>query len=304
MVAERGEGPSNLTDMPLAHALVTAPSATPAYWMLFLHGILGSGPNWRTFAKQVVAERPDWGAVLVDLRLHGESQAGFEPPHTLEAAARDVAELIALIEASGSGIVTSVLGHSFGGKVALELARQRLGAGQDLDHLFIVDSTPSARPDAKGSESTQHIVDLLTELPAEFPDRATFTAWMEGRGVSRPTAMWLAMNVRPLPNTTRFVFRVDVAGIRAMLVDYFRRDLWGVLERPQIDRLQNSGGSSMQTHLIAGGRSGLVDETDRERTRRCPNATLDVIPEADHWVHVDAPDALRALVLGYLRSAA
>ena len=66
MVAERGEGPSNLTDMPLAHALVTAPSATPAYWMLFLHGILGSGPNWRTFAKQVVAERPDWGAVLED----------------------------------------------------------------------------------------------------------------------------------------------------------------------------------------------------------------------------------------------
>ena len=28
--------------------------------------------------------------------------------------------------------------------------------------------------------------------------------------------------------------------------------------------------------------------------------TLDVIEEADHWVHVDAPDALRRLVVGYL----
>jgi pimeloyl-ACP methyl ester carboxylesterase len=277
--------------MPLAHALVTAPSATPARWMLFLHGILGSGPNWRSFAKQVVAQRPDWGAVLVDLRLHGESQTGFAPPHTLDAVARDVGELIAVLEASGSGPVRGVLGHSFGGKVALELARQRLEAQQELDHVFVVDSTPSARPDAKGSESTQHIVELLTELPTEFPDRATFTVWMEERGVSRPTAMWLAMNVRPLPNTTRFVFRVDVAGIRAMLVDYFRRDLWGVLE---------AATPAMQIHLIAGGRSGLVDEADRERTTRYPNATLDVIPEADHWVHVDAPDALRALVLGYL----
>ena len=273
--------------------------------MLFLHGILGSGANWRTFAKQLIAGRPDWGAVLVDLRLHGESQQGFAAPHTIEAAAGDVAELIPIIEKPGRGLVCGVLGHSFGGKVALELARQRRQADRALEHAFVVDSTPSARPDAKGSESTQHIVDLLTELPTEFPDRAAFTAWMEQRGVARPIAMWLAMNVRPLrdlrervscdphdlPNTTRFVFRVDVAGIRELLADYFRRDLWDLLERPL---------GAMQTHLVVGGRSGLVDEADRERAKRCPNTTLDVIPEADHWVHVDAPDALRAIVLHYL----
>jgi pimeloyl-ACP methyl ester carboxylesterase len=258
--------------------------------MLFLHGILGSGANWRTFAKQVVAADPTWGAVLVDLRLHGESQAGFLAPHTIEAAARDVAELIEEIEARTSAPVRSLLAHSFGGKVALELARLRSG---DLDHLFVVDSTPSARPDAKGSESTRHIVELLTELPSEFPDRAAFTAWIEARGVSRPTAMWLAMNVRPLPNTTRFVFRIDLPGIRALLADYFRVDLWDVLERPR---------GPMQAHLIVGGRSGVVDAEDRERAARCPQTTLDVIEEADHWVHVDAPDALRAIVLRYLAS--
>jgi pimeloyl-ACP methyl ester carboxylesterase len=258
--------------------------------MLFLHGILGAGANWRTFARQVVAADPTWGAVLVDLRLHGESQAGFEAPHTIGAAARDVAELIVEIEARTSAPVRSVLAHSFGGKVALELARLRAG---DFDQLFIVDSTPGARPDAKGSESTRHVVELLTKLPSEFPDRAAFTAWIEERGVSRPTAMWLAMNVRPLPNTTRFVFRIDLPGIRALLADYFRVDLWDVLERPT---------GPMQAHLIVGGRSGVVDAQDRERAARCPQATLDVIEEADHWVHVDAPDALRALVLRYLAS--
>lgn len=281
--------------MPLAHAVVTAPSlpagTSPPRLMLFLHGILGSGPNWRTFAKQIVAERPGWGAVLVDLRLHGESQQGFAAPHTIGAAAADVAELIAALEegAGGRSRVRGVLGHSFGGKVALELARQRQ---RDLDQLFVIDSTPSARPSGRGSESTQHIVELLANLPSEFPDRGAFTTWIEERGVSRPTAMWLAMNVRPIPHTTRFVFRVDVAGINEMLRDYFRLDLWDVLE--------GAGESSMRSHLIVGGRSSIVDDADRERAKRCPQTTLDVIEEADHWVHVDAPDALRALVLGYL----
>ena len=292
--------------MPLAHAIVISPSlptgSLPPRLMLFLHGILGSGPNWRTFAKQVVAAQPEWGAVLVDLRLHGESQEGFAAPHTIAAAAGDVQELIATLERGDGGShgrVRGVLGHSFGGKIALELARQR---GGDLDQLFVIDSTPSARPSGRGSESTQHIVDLLANLPSEFPDRNAFTAWIEERGVSRPTAMWLAMNVRPIPNTTRFVFRVDVAGIREMLLDYFRVDLWDVLEHPAGAGPAGAGraGEGMRSHLIVGGRSSIVDEADRERAKQCPNTTLDVIEEADHWVHVDAPDALRTIVLGYL----
>ncbi len=50
--------------------------AEPDRWLGFLHGILGSGANWRTFAKQIVTAKPEWGALLVDLRLHGESR-GF-----------------------------------------------------------------------------------------------------------------------------------------------------------------------------------------------------------------------------------
>lgn len=271
--------------MPLAHAFVTAPGSTPARWMLFLHGILGSGANWRTFAKAVVAERPDWGAVLVDLRLHGDSQEGFAPPHTLDAAASDVEALIA--ELGGDKPVRGILAHSFGGKVALEVAaRQR-----DLEQLFVIDSTPSARPDAKGSESTRHIVELLRDLPDEFANRGDFTTWIESRGVSRPVAMWLAMNVRPIPNTTRFVFRVDVAGIRAMLDDYFARDVWAVLDRPH---------PGLHAHLIIGGKSGVLDAADRARAASTADLTFDVIERADHWVHVDAPDELKALVLGYL----
>src|SRR4051812_4343586 len=134
----------------LAVAPVTLKDVTPTRWLVFLHGILGSGANWRTFARQVVAARNgDWGALLVDLRLHGDSQ-GFAPPHTLETAARDIVE--ALPRVADNVPVRAVLGHSFGGKVGMELARQLAASPNGaLDDLIVVDSTPGARPDYRGS---------------------------------------------------------------------------------------------------------------------------------------------------------
>jgi pimeloyl-ACP methyl ester carboxylesterase len=270
----------------LATACVTADADPPSKWLVFLHGILGSGANWRSFARGVVQARPTWGALLVDLRLHGESR-DFPPPHTLEAAARDVAEAL---EASGL-VAAGVLGHSFGGKVALALAPLLAARSRPLEQLFVVDSTPGARPDRRGSSSVGHIVDLLGSLPEEFPDRGAFTSWIEERGVTRRTAMWLAMNVRPVTGTTRYVFRIDIPAVREMMEDYFARDTWSVVERPE---------SGRQTHLNAGVKSDVIDELERERAARCPDTTMDVIPEAAHWVHVDAPQALLDLVVGYL----
>lgn len=264
--------------MPLATQTVIAPNAKPDKTIIFLHGILGSGANWRTFAKQVVQERPRYQAILVDLRLHGDS-TDLPPPHTVENAAKDIRE--ALKETR----IDVIHGHSFGGKVGLALAGQLDG---DLDRLFIIDSNPGARPDARGSESTKHIVELLTELPEEFADRNEFTKWAEDRGVTRPVAMWLAMNVRPVTGTTRFVFRIDIPSVRTLIEDYFVLDLWHLLESPK---------GRMKTALIAGGMSTVVDKADLERARKCRETEVLVIPEAGHWVHVDAPDALRTMVL-------
>jgi esterase len=270
----------------LAIAPVTAKDAAPQRWIVFLHGILGSGANWRTFARQIALARPEWGALLVDIRLHGDS-LDFDPPHTIAAAAGDV------LRSTASYDVRAILGHSFGGKVALELARKLESTENGpVDHLFVVDSTPGARPDARGSSGVRHVVELLTRLPESFPDRQAFTAWIEQRGIDRATAMWLAMNVRAREDGA-FVFRIDVPSVRVMMDDYFHRDLWDVLEKPP-----EGHGRRTRTHLISGGKSDVIDAADLARARA--NGTADVIPNAGHWVHVDAPDALRDLVLGYL----
>ncbi len=103
----------------LSHSRTTAPGSDPERWLLVLHGIFGKGRNWGSIARQVVEARPEWGALLIDLRLHGESRH-FRPPHTVETSAEDLHRLVDHLDLPAAG----VLGHSFGGKVALAYARE------------------------------------------------------------------------------------------------------------------------------------------------------------------------------------
>ena len=267
------------------HALVTAPGAAPAAWMLVLHGILGSGANFRTFARRVVEARPAWGLILVDLRAHGQSQDP-PPPHTLDAAAADLDRLVAHLGLD----VRGVMGHSFGGKVALAYVALRARGGAPLERAFVLDSDPGARPDGPGDFTSRQVLELLEALPQPLPTREAFFEYMASRGITRRTTDWLAMNVRRAEDGFRL--RLDLPAIRALLEDYFTRDLWPAVVDP-------SGVGHIE--LILGGRSDSVPADSRQRledlSARSPHLGLRVLPEAGHWVHVDDPDGLLAAVI-------
>lgn len=236
--------------------------------MVFLHGILGRGQNWRSIAQRFVEKRQDYAAVLVDLRAHGESRE-VSPPDTLATCAADL-EALDLAHP-----VEAVLGHSFGGKVALAYAAVHPCAS------FIVDSTPSARPNKRGSESVLAVLKALRALPPTFDDRRTFVRVLnETHSIPRPTAMWLAMNL--VKEGERMVFGIDLDRIDALLADYFQRDLWNAVEA--------------NTRFLLGGKSDVVSKADIARAQIAGAATI-TFEDAAHWVHVDAPDALtQALV--------
>jgi pimeloyl-ACP methyl ester carboxylesterase len=231
-----------------------------------LHGILGTGGNWRSFAQKLVKRAPEWGAVLVDLRNHGGSR-GLPPPHTVEQTARD-------LESIGA---EAFLGHSFGGKVALELVRQR---GGNLHAAIIVDSTPGARREVIGTDwGALGVVQILRALPKTLPKRTDYTQALVDRGIDAPTAQWLAMNATRREDGS-FAMALDLDAIQAMLDDYFSRDLWDVALAPP---------GQVKVHFVAGSR-GSVPEEDRARAHA-------EIVDAGHWVHVDAPDALLEIVV-------
>jgi esterase len=147
-----------------AYDRVTAEGAEPRLWLFVLHGIFGAGRNWGSVMRRVLRARPEWGALLIDLRQHGASQ-NFTGPHTVAAAADDIERLIAQ-----SGIQpTAVLGHSFGGKVALVFAAAASPAARaSLRQVWVVDSTPAT---TQPGGAAWNMLQTVRQLPAEFQSR-------------------------------------------------------------------------------------------------------------------------------------
>ena len=184
-----------------------------------LHGIYGRGRNWQGIARTLVAARPEYACWLVDLPHHGASPGG-DHGDTVDGLARDVEEWLA-----SSGIAAdAVLGHSYGGKVALALAAH---ARATRLQLWIIDSTPETR---QPSGSAWGMLDLVRRLPQRFSSREEATEALIQGGYTRGVAQWMATNLGR--DGDGFVWRIDFDAMERLMRDFFRTDLWSVVESP------------------------------------------------------------------------
>ena len=265
----------------LAHAIV-APEAGPARrTLVLLHGIYGRGRNWAAIARGLSARRPEWAAALVDLRLHGASPA-FEPPHTVAACAADVRDRIARAD-DWPAPVEAVVGHSFGGKVALSLLAD--GPAPPLSQVWIVDSTP-ARGEPAGS--AWRMLGVARALPQRVATRAEAIDGLIAGGVAPDVAAWMASNLRRQDDG--LVWALDWEAIEALLRDFFARDLWPIVEAPP---------PGVALHFIKATQSSRLSEEACARIEAAGRATGRVHlhrVEGGHWVHADNPAVVTALL--------
>src|SRR6516165_3269601 len=99
-----------------------------------LHGLFGSGRNWRSIAQQLAVRHR---VLAFDLRNHGDA-----PWADGMAYGELVEDLRASLRARGIGRA-ALLGHSMGGKVAMLAA---LLYPSEIDRLVVVDIAPAANP--------------------------------------------------------------------------------------------------------------------------------------------------------------
>jgi pimeloyl-ACP methyl ester carboxylesterase len=268
-----------LTAPQLAFTRVTADNSEPSRWLYVVHGIFGAGRNWASVAKRIARNRPEWGAMLIDLREHGASQ-GFAGPHTIENAARDLEHLTA-----STGIAPeAILGHSFGGKVSLAFAN----AATSVKQAWIIDSTPA--PTTPGG-SAFNMMQIVKSIPETFATRDDAVQVLMQNRVTQPIAMWMATNLEEHDGAYHWRFRK--ASMEALLEDFFRTDLWNVVEHAR---------DGLEVHLVKASESSILEGTDLARAEKAADNvhTFIHVVEGGHWLNADNPDAVVDLLSKHL----
>jgi pimeloyl-ACP methyl ester carboxylesterase len=255
-----------------------------------LHGALGSGSNLRSLATKLAKLRPEYHFCLVDLRHHGESQ-GAPPPNTLKACAND---LSALVEQLGQEPEV-IGGHSFGGKTALMFAQLFPGR---VRQFWILDSNPGSQEPTVDNEVIR-VIQTVRQTTTPAVDRAHVVAELGALGISTGTANWLATNLQR--QAEGFVWRFNLDAIYELMLDYFRVDLWPVLE---------DGRAGSDFRVVVAEHSDRWAPENRARlqamveivrlreptVRENGTVALHIVPNAGHWLHVDNPAFLLELM--------
>lgn len=264
----------------LSHTLVAHPEADRAAFVL--HGMLGSANNWRGFARALTAQAPRWKLILVDLRNHGESHPA-PPPHTLSACAADLSRL-----AEHLGVwPEAVIGHSYGGKVALAYAEED---ARPPAQLWVLDSPPCAWPaDHSDNSEVGRVIAALRQIPLPLARRDALPPLLAAMGFSDAIGQWMTTNLRA--GEGGLVWRFELDAIEPMLEDYFVRDFHPFLKNPYRET---------QVKLVRGERSDRWSEAELawlQAHADSPGLQVYTLPQAGHWLHTDNPAGLLAMML-------
>ncbi|MEQ9402358.1 MAG: alpha/beta fold hydrolase [Cyclobacteriaceae bacterium] len=240
--------------------------------LVVLHGVFGSSDNWQTVGK-VFAE--EYKVFLVDQRNHGNS------PHSddfdYEVMADDIIELMNNEDLAKA----HVLGHSMGGKVAMHLATR---FPERIDKLIVVDIAPKYYP-----PHHQQIFEGFNSI-----------------------------NLKTLKSRKdaddQMALVINSFGIRQFILKNLTRDEQGhfkwKLNVPAIEKAVDKVGQGLESEVafsgktlfIAGGKSDYILPADHEHIRLLfPEAQVETIKEAGHWVHAERPQELSEMVLNFLK---
>ncbi len=238
--------------------------------VVLLHGFLGQGRNLATLSRRWADAAPGLRILVPDLPGHG-SAAPPAPDASLPELAADVVETA---EAAGA-VSFEIVGHSFGGRVALSALE---GWPERIARVTLLDIAPGAI--ARGVGGSEEIVEILAQAPAEVAAREEMRAWLSARGLSPAIAAWLMTNL--VDSGKAFVWRFDRAALRALHPRIRAADQWDVVAR-----------HPTRVAVLRGGDSPYVTDADVARLAAL-GIVVRTIAGAGHFVHIDAPDALLA----------
>jgi lipase len=242
--------------------------------ILCLHGIESHGIRFLGLAQHLPGVR----VVAPDLRGHGRSP--MDGPWTLDQHARDLVPIIETLPPSAI-----VLGHSYGGLIAWELA----GAVPDrVAALILVDPAIAVSPELAQMSSTQ-----FSEISRRWPDHS---AALEEMILARPPDGHWSAALDAAVATHR-----DAEGwLRPMVAPEAVHAGWQQMQLP----MRPTAYRGRTLLLEAGRENGLyVSPAITEQMRvQLDGALTHAVLDATHTIPSDYPDLLAVHVGGVLQA--
>lgn len=238
--------------------------------LIILHGLLGSSSNWST-TSELLGKRLH--VFAVDLRNHGNS------PHATDFDFHSMSEDLKFFMEGQNIRQAIVLGHSLGGRVAMEFADRY---PELVCRLIIVDVAPKAYASTHNT-----MIDAMMALDLSmYKSAKEITATLASAVPSMQVRNFLAKNINRLSNGS-LCWKVNLQAIR-----------------DNIDSLScstNFKNSYLKPVLfIRGEWSDYVLKEDEPTIRNIyPHAQIASIAGAGHWVHIDAKDRFIDTVLKF-----
>jgi pimeloyl-ACP methyl ester carboxylesterase len=240
--------------------------------LIILHGLFGSLDNWMTLGKQWSEAYTVW---LIDQRNHGKS------PHT-EAFSYPLmaADLHAFFEAEGIEQAI-VLGHSMGGKTAMEFS---VHFSDKVKQLIVVDIAPVAYevhhyPIIRALESVE-----LETIDSRQQAEEELSKQISEAGVRQ----FLLKNLeRKKVGGYRWKFNLPVLSREIVPISAY--------DVPQ-------GKYEGETLFVKGAKSDYIVDENRETIReKFPAARVVTIKGAGHWVHAEQAEAFYTAVSTFMK---
>lgn len=242
--------------------------------LIILHGLFGSLSNWGWHSKQLAES---FRVIGVDLRNHGDSPHEDEMDYQLMA--QDVRELLQQLNISECAII----GHSMGGKVAMQLA---LNYPQLVSRLVVADIAPAEYPQA--ADGHLKILEGMAAL-----DLGSLTS---RKDAEQRLAEFVESDVTRkfiLTNLTRnkegvYRWRLNMDAIEKNYENLRARLEWSApFTKPVL--------------FVKGALSNYIhSKHEKEILEIFPAASVKIIMEAGHWLHAERPQVFQKIVTDFL----
>ena len=240
--------------------------------LVILHGLFGMSDNWVGLAKKFALTHH---VIVPDMRNHGRSP--HSPDFNLELMMNDLDELFQKLNIYNP----ILLGHSMGGRLAMNYS---LANTESVSKLIVADI--SLR---KGEIRPEHKAILGALSQINLSNKSSYAEIEED-------ILLFITNKRRLQFVLKNIVKTDKGFGWKLNPDAIIRNISSIMPE-----LKSENRFTKPTLFIRGGASDFVLEKDKPAIyEHFPNARIETMEGASHWLHADKPEEFVQLVKEFL----